>query len=66
MYAVVRTGGKQIRMIPGESVRVEKLSGGVGESVELEVRRADETLVLAVGRGPLGGKLEHFVAAPGP
>ena len=36
MYAVVRTGGKQIRMIPGESVRVEKLAGVVGDSIELD------------------------------
>ncbi len=36
MYAVVRTGGKQVRMQPGESVRVEKLDGGVGEPVELD------------------------------
>ena len=35
MYAVVRTGGKQIRVIPGQSVRVEKLAGDVGESIEL-------------------------------
>jgi len=36
MYAVVRTGGKQVRMQPGESVRVEKLAGGVGDTVELD------------------------------
>jgi len=36
MYAVVRTGGKQVRMQPGESVRVEKLAGGVGDSIELD------------------------------
>jgi large subunit ribosomal protein L21 len=36
MYAVVRTGGKQVRMQPGESVRVEKLGGGVGDSIELD------------------------------
>ncbi len=35
MYAVVRTGGKQFRVAPGESVRVEKLPGGVGDTVEL-------------------------------
>ncbi len=33
-YAVVRTGGKQIRVSPGEAVRVEKLAGAVGDSVE--------------------------------
>jgi large subunit ribosomal protein L21 len=36
MYAVVRTGGKQVRVAPGESVRVEKLAGAVGDSVELD------------------------------
>jgi large subunit ribosomal protein L21 len=35
MYAVVRTGGKQVRVAPGESVRVEKLEGAVGDPVEL-------------------------------
>jgi len=35
MYAVVRTGGKQVRMQPGEAVRVEKLAGGVGDTIEL-------------------------------
>ena len=36
MYAVVRTGGKQVRMTPGESIRVEKLGGSVGDTVELD------------------------------
>ncbi len=34
MYAVVRTGGKQFRVEPGAAVRVEKLEGSVGDSVE--------------------------------
>jgi large subunit ribosomal protein L21 len=34
MYAVVRTGGKQVRVAPGEAVRVEKLPGAVGDPVE--------------------------------
>ena len=36
MYAVVRTGGKQVRMTPGASVRVERLAGSVGDAVELD------------------------------
>ena len=36
MYAVVRTGGKQLRVTPGHAVRVEKLPGAVGESIELD------------------------------
>ncbi len=35
MYAVLRTGGKQVRVAPGDSVRVEKLEGAVGDPVEL-------------------------------
>ena len=36
MYAVVRSGGKQVRVEPGQSIRVEKLNGSVGDSVELD------------------------------
>jgi large subunit ribosomal protein L21 len=35
MYAVVRTGGKQVRVAPGAKVRVEKLEGAVGDSITL-------------------------------
>jgi len=36
MYAVVRSGGKQYRVSPGGSVRVEKLDGEVGAKITLE------------------------------
>jgi large subunit ribosomal protein L21 len=32
---VVRTGGKQVRVEPGRTVRVEKLPGEVGSPIEL-------------------------------
>jgi len=35
MFAVVRTGGKQHRVEPGASLRVERLPGDVGDTVEL-------------------------------
>ncbi len=35
MYAVIRSGGKQVRVAPGETVQVEKLAGEVGDKVEL-------------------------------
>ena len=35
MYAVVRTGGKQVRIQPGQVVRVERLEGAIGDAVEL-------------------------------
>ena len=36
MYAVIRSGGKQYRVSPGSSVRVEKLTGEVGSSISLD------------------------------
>jgi len=34
MYAVVKTGGLQVRVTPGKAVRVGKLAGDVGSAVE--------------------------------
>ena len=35
MYAIVRTGGKQYQVAQGDQLRVEKLAGHVGDTVEL-------------------------------
>ena len=35
MFAVVRTGGKQYRVAPGDKIVVEKLAGEAGETVTL-------------------------------
>jgi large subunit ribosomal protein L21 len=35
MYAVVRSGNKQYRVEPGQRVRVERMAGAVGDTVEL-------------------------------
>jgi large subunit ribosomal protein L21 len=35
MYAIIKTGGKQYRVSPGQTLRVEKLDGIVGDTVEL-------------------------------
>ena len=35
MYAVVKTGGKQYKISIGDRIKVEKLSGQAGESIEL-------------------------------
>ncbi len=44
MYAVIKTGGKQYRVTPGERLKVEKLEGDVGSSVTI-----DKVLMLADG-----------------
>jgi len=35
MYAVVKTGGKQYKVSEGDLLKVEKLDGAVGDTVEL-------------------------------
>jgi len=51
MYAVVRTGGKQYRVSPGDSIEVEKLPYEVGEQIEL-----DQVLLVANGSGTTIGR----------
>ncbi len=36
MYAVIRTGGKQYKVAPEQRLRVEKLPGAVGDTIELD------------------------------
>jgi len=35
MYAVIKTGGKQYKVSAGDLVKVEKLDGAVGDTIEL-------------------------------
>jgi len=44
MYAVIKTGGRQYRVMQGETLRVEKLAGDVGAAIKFEE-------VLLVGSG---------------
>lgn len=44
MYAVIKTGGKQYRVSRGDTLKVEKLDAGEGDSVEFDQ-------VLMVGEG---------------
>ena len=50
MFAVIRTGGKQARVTPGDSIRVEKLEGAVGDTIELS-----EVLLVGDDGGPRVG-----------
>ena len=37
MYAIVKTGGKQYKVVPGDRINIEKLDAEVGAEVELPV-----------------------------
>ena len=51
MYAVVKTGGKQYRVAPGDWLEVEKLIGEVGEKITL-----DEVLLVHDGQQAVIGQ----------
>jgi large subunit ribosomal protein L21 len=44
MYAIIKTGGKQYKVAPGDVIRIEKLSAAEGETVSF-----DQVLMLADG-----------------
>jgi large subunit ribosomal protein L21 len=46
MYAVIKTGGKQYRVMQGETLRVEKLEADVGAAVTF-----DQVLLVGEGEG---------------
>jgi large subunit ribosomal protein L21 len=53
MYAIVRTGGKQYQVTSGDQLRVEKLNGNVGDTVELN----DVLLIAGEGNVTIGQPL---------
>ena len=54
MFAVVRTGGKQYRVAPGDKIVVEKMAGNAGDSISL-------TDILLAGEGADLKSLEGLV-----
>ena len=56
MYAVIRAGGKQYRVAPGDVIKIEKLSQADGENVQF-----DEVLAVSGSEGELGKPSKAFV-----
>ena len=46
MYAVIKTGGRQYRVMQGETLRVEKIEADVGAAVKF-----DQVLLIGEGEG---------------
>jgi large subunit ribosomal protein L21 len=49
MYAVIRAGGKQYRVAPGDVVKIEKLPAGEGDTVEF-----NDVLAVSADEGQIG------------
>ena len=55
-YAIVNTGGKQYRVRPGDTIRVESLPGDEGDLVELEdVRMVSDEGEVTLGSPTVAG-----------
>ena len=50
MYAIVQTGGKQYKVTPGDQLKIEKVPGEPGETIELS-----QVLALITEDGPVFG-----------
>ncbi|MEI7455603.1 MAG: 50S ribosomal protein L21 [Nitrosomonadales bacterium] len=56
MYAVIKTGGKQYRVITGETLKVELISGDIGSAIVLDkVLMVSDGEKLSVGKPMLLG-----------
>jgi large subunit ribosomal protein L21 len=66
-YAIIRTGGKQYRVEPGDQIRVESLPGEVGRSVEFsEVLLRSTEAGLSVGNPVLeNAKVSGVIVSQG-
>jgi len=62
MYAVIRAGGKQYRVAPGDVIQVEKLGDGTGGQVEfpvVAVSSAEGQVAKESGARVVGQVVEH-------
>lgn len=56
MYAVIKTGGKQYRVIKGETLKIETVAGDVGSAIVLDkVLMVGDGDKLSVGKPLLAG-----------
>ena len=62
MYAVIRSGGKQYRVTPGQTIRLEKLAGEAGSRVELgEVLMVEDGGSIKTGSALPNAKIEATI-----
>ena len=55
MYAVVKTGGKQYRVSPGEKFKVEQIPADIGSEIVLEVLMVADGDIVTLGTPLVSG-----------
>jgi large subunit ribosomal protein L21 len=69
MYALIRAGGKQYRVSPGDRIEVESLTGKVGDAVEFNdvvAVRTDDKMITgkAAAQASVAGRIVGQVRGP--
>jgi large subunit ribosomal protein L21 len=67
MYAVIETGGKQYRVVPGTSVKIEKLVGDPGAEITFDKVLAvvNDAGELKAGQDAAGAKVSAKIESQG-
>ncbi len=55
MYAVVKTGGKQYRVSPGQTLKVEQIAADIGSEIVLEVLMLADGDIVTLGTPLVAG-----------
>ena len=66
MYAVIKTGGKQYRVAPGEKIKVEQLPADIGSQIAVDVLLIADGDKVSIGAPLLAGaKVQATVVSHG-
>jgi large subunit ribosomal protein L21 len=67
MYAVIETGGKQYRVVPGQTVEVDTLAGDIGAEVEFDrvLAISNDSNELVLGEALKSARVRGKIAAHG-
>jgi large subunit ribosomal protein L21 len=67
MYAVIETGGKQYRVMPGQTIDVDTLVGDVGSAVEFDrvLAVSNDTNELLLGDAVKSARVRGKISAHG-
>jgi large subunit ribosomal protein L21 len=63
--AVIKTGGKQYKVVEGQTLRIEKLEKNAGDKVEFETLLTADEKTVTIGAPSLGEKVSAEVIKEG-
>ncbi|MBV9158271.1 MAG: 50S ribosomal protein L21 [Acidobacteriaceae bacterium] len=67
MYAVIETGGKQYRVVPGQTIEVDTINGDIGADVEFDrvLAISNDSQELVLGDALKTARVRGKIAAHG-